>query len=59
MVVGYNDSHEKLICRLEAEFASVVRNAVKQRKHGQFGLIVFLRDGKLSTIQRHNVETFK
>jgi len=45
--------------RMEAEFARILRTAVKENKFGQFGVIVSLQSGHVKTYQTHAVETFK
>jgi len=40
-------------------FTAIVQDAAESRKHGQFGLVVSMRDGLIGTLALHKVETVK
>ena len=45
--------------RMEAAFSRLLREAMSQRKFGQFGILVSLQAGHVKTYQSHAVETLK
>jgi len=50
---------EKRVREAIDTFSKIVQNAECGRKHGQFGLVVSMRDGLIGTVSIHKVETIK